>query len=371
MSGEPSDDDGIVRREGRRLARARRVDPEMLWREGFADEAHAGVKRRRDLVGARAKVQVEKLPDVAGEAVAGVVAGVSRRTASVEFLEGPREGEVEECQYSPRLPLGRESLVAVGDRVTVHPLPGSGWLLTAVAERRTRLSRPGPDARDHLDIVVAANLDALVIVVSADRPRFHPRFVDRFLVTAQLGGVEPCLFLNKCDLLPPEERPDLSTYERLGVRVVRGSAEGGEGVEELRRFLSGRWSALAGNSGVGKSTLINALAPGAGLETGDVRRKDGRGRHTTTRASLHRLPDGGRIVDTPGIRELALHRLTPAELGLYFAEFEPLFGTCRFNDCLHVHEPGCAVRAALEAGTIDPDRYASYRRILETLENRL
>lgn len=365
---KPGYDEHGERSGGRRLARARRVDAEVLWREGFSEEQHAGVKRRRDLRGAGAKVKVEKLPDVVGEERRGLVVSVSRRTARIEFLDGEAAGEVVDASYSPRLELGRESLVAVGDRVSIFALPGSGWLLAAVHERRTRLSRPGPDARDHLDIVVASNIEILVIVVSADRPRFHPRFVDRFLVAAQLGGVHPVLFLNKCDLLPSEELPDLSTYERLGVRVVRGSAESGAGMDELRQILSGRWSAFAGNSGVGKSTLIALLCPGEAIETGEVRDKDGRGRHTTTRATVYRLPGGGRIVDTPGIRELALHRLTVAEVGLYFTEFEPLFGTCRFNDCIHVHEPGCAVRAAVESGSIDPDRYASYLRILETLE---
>jgi len=356
------------RSAGRRLSRARRPDAERNWREGFAEEMHAGVKRKRDLRGTGAKVRVEKLPDVVGEGVTGLVVSVSRRTAEVEFQEGPRKGEIQIASYSPRLKLGRESLVAVGDRVTVYGLPGSGWLLAEVHERRTRLSRPGPDARDHLDIVVAANIDVLVIIVAAERPRFHPRFVDRFLVTAQLGGVEAVLFLNKCDLLPPEELPDLSTYERLGVKVLRGSATDGSGMEQLRQFLSGKWSAFAGNSGVGKSTLIASLCPREVIAVGEVRGKDGRGRHTTTRATIYGLDDGGRIVDTPGIRELALHRLKPSEVGLYFAEFEPYFGTCRFNDCMHTHEPGCAVRAAVETLAIHPDRYASYVRILETLE---
>lgn len=336
-----------------------------MWREGLDDSIRSGVQRPHDLLGGRAKVRVEKLPDVAGEPESAVVVSVSRRTCACEVLAGPREGEILDATYSPRLRLGRESLVAVGDRVQVHPMPGSGWLLTSIEERRTRLSRPGPDARDHLDIVVAANLDALVIVASVGRPVFHPRFIDRFLVTAQLGGVEPTIFLNKCDLAPA---PDMGMYERLGVPVLRGSASTGEGLDALRERLAGKWSAFAGNSGVGKSSLVQALIPGAEADVGEVRSKDGRGRHTTTRAQVYRLPNGGRVVDTPGIRELALHRLGPAEIQLYFPEFEERFGTCRFNDCLHLHEPGCAVRAATETGGIHPDRFASYVRILESLE---
>lgn len=310
-------------------------------------------------------MRVDKLPDVAGEPLSGVVVSVSRRTCEVEVISGPRIGEVLDCAYSPRLVLGRESLVAVGDRATIHPMPGSGWLLTSLEPRRTRLSRPGPDARNHLDIVVAANLDALVIVAAVERPRFHPRFVDRFLVAAQLGGVLPAIFLNKCDL--NVEEPDLSTYRRLGVPVMRGSAASGEGMDELRQFLTGKWCAFAGNSGVGKSSLVRTLLPGALPDVGEVRSKDGRGRHTTTRAQVYRLSDDTRIIDTPGIRELAMHRLSPPEIQLYFTEFDAYFGTCRFNDCMHDHEPGCAVAKAVEDGIIHPDRYASYLRILEGL----
>jgi len=348
------------------MSRARRPDVEAIWREGYSEDPMSGIHRRKDLRGARGKIRVEKLPDVAGDPLAGVVVSVSRRTAEVEILEGDLLGQILMCQYSPRLVLGRESLVAVGDRAVVHPMPGSGWLLTSLEPRRTRLSRPGPDARDHLDIVVAANLDALVIVVSVDRPRFHPRFVDRFLVAAQWGGVAPALFLNKCDL--GIEEPDLSTYRRLGVPVFRGSAETGEGLEELRQFVSGKWSAFAGNSGVGKSSLIRELIPGANAEIGEVRNKDGRGRHTTTRAKVYQLSADTRIVDTPGIRELAMHRLSAQEIQLYFSEFDQYFGSCRFNDCRHDHEPGCAVAKAVEDGTVHPDRYASYLRILESLQ---
>lgn len=323
-----------------------------------------GVHRKKDLRGASGKVRVDKLPDVAGDPVQAVVVSVSRRSCQAEILEGDRTGTVLECAYSPRLRLTRESLVAVGDRVEVHPMPGSGWLLTSLLPRRTRLSRPGPDARDHLDIVVAANLDLLVIVASVDRPTFHPRFVDRFLVTAQIGGVEPLLFLNKSDL---GTVPDTSMYSRLGVPVLLGSANTGEGLDELLRALDGKWSAFAGNSGVGKSSLVRALVPGALAEIGEVRRKDGRGRHTTTQAVVYTLPGGGRVVDTPGIRELALHRLEPSDVQLYFTEFDPYFGTCKFNDCVHLQEPGCAVREAVNQGAIHPDRWGSYQRILESL----
>jgi ribosome biogenesis GTPase len=216
---------------------------------------------------------------------------------------------------------------------------------------------------------VAANLDVLVIVASVTRPVFHPRFVDRFLIAAQLGGVAPLLFLNKSDLVASDADVDLSVYEGLGLSVLRGSAESGQGIEALRERLEGRMSAFAGHSGVGKTSLLNALVPKAMEQVGEVRSKDGRGRHTTTRSSLHRLSGGGRIIDTPGIRELALHRLESNQVQLYFPEIESLFGQCRFNDCLHQTEPGCKVREASENGTVRPERYASYLRILEGLRD--
>ena len=359
--GNP-DEGPTGRTAGRRLARKRRVDAEVMWREGFASEDLQAGARWRDK-GHRAKVEVEKLPDVAGEGVQGMVTGVSRRTSSVELPDGT----VVEASYSPRLRLTRESLVATGDVVTVHPAPGSGWLLTEIGERRSKLSRPGPDARDHLDIVVAANLDVLVIVASVTRPVFHPRFVDRFLIAAQLGGIEAVLFLNKSDLLKDCEDVDLSVYADLGLKVLRGSAETGEGIEALESHLAGKISALAGHSGVGKTSLLNRLVPAACEDVGEVRSKDGRGRHTTTRASLHRMRCGGKLIDTPGIRELAMHRLEANQVQLYFPEIEQFFGQCRFNDCLHQSEPGCKVSEASQTGEIRPERLASYLRILEGL----
>ncbi|MBK9578929.1 MAG: ribosome small subunit-dependent GTPase A [Fibrobacterota bacterium] len=350
------------RNGGRRLSRSRRVNAEMIWREGFAEDPMGGIKRKRDLRGRQGKIQVDKLPDVLGEGRSGIVVGVSRRTCEVEPLDHP--DTTVECSYSPRLRLTQESLLAVGDKVEIHALPGSGWLLTSIQPRRTRISRPGPDARDHLDIVVAANLDVLVIVASCDRPAFHPRLVDRFLVTAQLGGVEPMIFLNKSDLAP---LPDLDTYRRMGIPVVAGSANTGEGLPELQERIGTRWAAFAGSSGVGKSSLVRAMIPDAAVEIGEVRRKDGRGRHTTTRSGVFRLPGGGRIIDTPGIRELALHRLSSIELQLYFSDFDAYFGKCRFNDCLHREEPGCAVASAVERGEIHADRWSSYLRILESI----
>ncbi|MEN9355654.1 MAG: putative ribosome biosis GTPase RsgA [Fibrobacterota bacterium] len=359
---ESGEEPTAPRLAGRRLSRSRRVDAEVLWREGFASEDLRTGVRWNDRAGA-AKVTVEKLPDVAGDGIAATVTSVSRRTCGVELCDG----RLLEVNYSPRLRLTRESLVAAGDNVVVHPAPGSGWILTEIKERRTKLSRPGPDARDHLDIVVAANLDLLVIVASAARPAFHPRFVDRFLIAAQLGGVEPLLFLNKSDLVESDEVVDLSVYQGLGLSVLRGSAEKDIGIAALRERLVGKVSAFAGHSGVGKTSLLNRLVPGALEQVGEVRSKDGRGRHTTTRSSLHRLAEGGRIIDTPGIRELALHRIETSQVQLYFPEIESLFGTCRFNDCLHQTEPGCKVREASEAGAIRPERYASYLRILEGL----
>jgi ribosome biogenesis GTPase len=153
----------------------------------------------------------------------------------------------------------------------------------------------------------------------------------------------------------------------MGIPVVAGSANTGVGLSELQERIGTRWAAFAGSSGVGKSSLVRAMIPDAAVEIGEVRRKDGRGRHTTTRSGVFRLPGGGRIIDTPGIRELALHRLSSIELQLYFSDFDAYFGKCRFNDCLHREEPGCAVADAVERGEIHADRWSSYLRILESI----
>jgi len=239
--------------------------------------------------------------------------------------------------------------------------------------RQTALARPsgyrgkrrGQYDEAGVEKVIVANMELLLIVVATRQPPTRGGLIDRFCIVAERGEMEPVVVFNKIDLAAADEEM-VAELESGGIRLVRCSGKTGEGLEELRAAVVGRRSVLAGASGVGKSTLVNALVPGADLATRQVRAKDQRGRHMTASATVHELPEGGILVDTPGVRELAMG-IDAAELPWYFPEMAELAGGCRFNDCSHTHEPDCAVRDAVEAGAISLRRYHSYLRILESL----
>ena len=204
------------------------------------------------------------------------------------------------------------------------------------------------------------------MVASLARPDFSPGFVDRYLIVAAASDLPLLLVLNKADLV--DELPEaVQEFEGLADRMVLVSAETGQGLEELRALLVGRVSVLTGHSGVGKSTLVKALLPGVELDTGEVREKDGKGRHTTIASSVWDLPGGGSVIDTPGIRGLGFWNMEPELLPLLFPPFKQWVGACKFNDCQHLEEPGCAIHAALEAGELPERFYESYLRILDSL----
>ena len=292
--------------------------------------------------------------------------------------------------------------VTVGDRVwfsdqsEYHDGRAVG-VIERVDERTSVLSRR--DARGREQTIVA-NADQLLIVASIARPRLKPHLIDRYLVAAGRGGLRPVICFNKWDLLeayearmaeaghgPPDDTPDVSVdyeddyagprlsleeiigeFEQLGYRCLRTSATTGRGLDALRDELRGRTSVLAGQSGVGKSSLLNALQPGLGLAVREVSQQTEKGRHTTTLAQMFPLDVGGFVVDTPGIRGFELWNVAPGELEAYFVEFVPLVPQCRFKDCHHTgREPGCAIVAAVERGQISERRYLSYLKMLEEL----
>jgi ribosome biogenesis GTPase len=263
---------------------------------------------------------------------------------------------------------GQKRPLAAGDRVQIERTGDGEGVVEAVGERRSKISRPAADSRGR-EQVVAANVDRLLVVAAVRRPPLRTGLVDRLLVVAEWEGLEPFLVLNKLDLLPDETEvePFVELYRGLGYPVFLVSALEDRGIGAIREVLADRCSVVVGHSGVGKSTLLNAVQPGLRLRTGEISASTRKGTHTTTAASLLRLELGGYVVDTPGVREFGLWGIAPEELGACFPEMEPLLDDCRFRGCSHSHEPGCAIRTAVEDGTIRRERYESYVRILESL----
>lgn len=255
-------------------------------------------------------------------------------------------------------------IVAVGDRVWVTALERGRGVIERVEERQRALVRLDPRPRGFYQQIILANPDQAVFVFACAQPEPRLRMLDRFLVIAAKQGIPAVIVANKVDLVGQERAEAVfSLYPPLGYPVIYTSVKTGQGLETLRQHLIGRISALAGPSGAGKSSLLNALQPGLGLAVREVSAAAGKGRHTTTVRQLFPLDGGGYVADTPGLRSLALWDTTPEELDGYFPEIAPLVAHCQFSDCTHRHEPGCAVRAAVEAGQVRPERYESYLRL--------
>ena len=273
------------------------------------------------------------------------------------------DGTVKHCSVR-RVLRTREretrSLVVAGDRVMVRPTEREEGVIERIEPRTSTISRMS----GRFQQVLTANVDQAVIVVSADDPPLKLGVVDRFLVGAEKGGVRGVVCINKADLVNPVLlQPIAGQYARIGYDVVLVSARLGLGIEELRQRLIGHQSVVAGQSGVGKSSLLNCVQPGLAQRTGGVSEETGKGTHTTRVAELFRLEGGGWVVDTPGIRQLMLWDVSRGELEGLFPEFRPYVPDCRFPSCSHLVEKDCAVQAAIERGDISPLRYETYTRM--------
>lgn len=268
------------------------------------------------------------------------------------------------CQLRGKLKQGRAKgdIAAIGDRVRITVLADGSGVIEEVEERKRAIIRLDPRPQGDYQQVLLANADQAVFVFACAHPSPRLRMLDRFLVIAEKQKIPVVVIANKIDLLDDPEQI-FGLYETIGYRVLYTSTKTGAGIEELQSILSGKISAFAGPSGAGKSSLLNAMQPGLGLAVNEISRVMDKGRHTTVTRQLFPLEGGGYIADTPGWKSLALWDTEPEELDGYFPELRELVQHCQFSDCTHSHEPGCAVRGALEEGKIHPERYESYLRL--------
>ncbi|GMQ53254.1 small ribosomal subunit biogenesis GTPase RsgA [Halopseudomonas aestusnigri] len=327
------------------------------WRiQKIQDERAARAERRAE------RAEESLVGGDLGPEQSGLVIAHFGVQVDVEATSGELAGQIRRCYRRANLPA-----LVTGDRIIWRPDNQQGGVIVAQQERQTELCRP--DQRGQLK-PVAANVDRLIIVF-APLPTPYTNLIDRYLVAAEQAGIEPLLVMNKSDLLKTSPDPELlqwlDDYSQLGYRTLLLSADEGDGLDTLRAELKDHTSVFVGQSGVGKSSLINALLPGQDLRVGALSESTGKGTHTTTTARLFHFPAGGDLIDSPGIREFGLTHISHDELLEGFIEFRPFLGHCRFRDCQHLHEPGCALLQAVEAGAISPIRMSSYRHILSTL----
>lgn len=273
------------------------------------------------------------------------------------------DGKLRQCatrRLLKTLSTDQRHVVAAGDIVWVRPEGEHEGIIERVEPRRGILSRTSR-GRQHL---LVTNVDQVLIVASAAEPRLKPNLLDRYLITAEKAGIEPILCINKVDLVDPAHlQPLIGVYSQLGYRVLLLSVHEGWGIASLRKLLQGRETAVTGQSGVGKSSLLNAIEPGLELRVQTVSSDSEKGRHTTTTSELIPLSDGGFVVDTPGIRQFQLWDVVPEEVAGYFRELRPYVSHCRYPDCTHTHEEPCAVKDAVADGYVDVRRYESYLQI--------
>ncbi|MFN5468901.1 MAG: ribosome small subunit-dependent GTPase A [Pirellulaceae bacterium] len=288
------------------------------------------------------------------------------RVHGLECIVQP-EGEATQVRCAVRgvlktLSTDQRHVIVAGDVVRFVPQGDAQGMILSIEPRSHALARASKGKRH----VIVANVDQLLIIVSAAEPALKPNLIDRFLATAEQDGLEPVIVINKCDLIDPASiQPLVGTYARCGYSIWMVSAARGWNIDPLRQVIAGRHSVVAGQSGVGKSSLLNALIPGWKLRVQSISDDNQKGRHTTTTAEWFPLEQGGALVDTPGIRQFQLWDIIPDELTSLFRDLRPFANRCRFPNCTHQHESDCAVKDAVADGKIDVRRYESFSHILD------
>jgi ribosome biogenesis GTPase len=321
------------------------------------------VRAKGELSRRRTIIQEEAGPDLAAMPAANLDTCLPGRVLRVHGLQSvvqADDGRLFRCavrRLLKTLATDERNIVAPGDRVWIRPSLGDEGFIERVEPRHGPLTRASR-GREH---VLVANVDQLIIVMALAEPDLKPHLIDRYLVSAEQGGIAPVICLNKTDLIDPADyQPLVGLYSQLGIPTLLTSATSGLGIDRLRQRLVGRETVFAGQSGVGKSSLLNAIQPGLGLRVREVSEVNQKGRHTTSTAELIRLDCGGWVVDTPGIRQFQLWDILPEELEGFFPEFRPLVPLCAYPDCTHTHEDRCAIKEAVVRRQISEQRYTSY-----------
>lgn len=266
--------------------------------------------------------------------------------------------------------------VAVGDKVEIdiEDKTENTAIITAILPRENYINRQSPRVK-HQHHIVASNLDQSILVATLKEPRTSQGFIDRFLVASEMYHVKPIIVFNKADLFKKKENEKFEEmkkmYESAGYKVFLVSTKDNAGIEPLQDELKDKVTLISGHSGVGKSSLLNRILPDVNLKTQDISGWSGKGQHTTTFAEMYDLPFGGQIIDTPGMREFGLVDISKQEVSHYFPEMRARLNDCQFNNCLHVNEPGCAIKEAVVNGEISEDRYVSYVNIMESIEEKM
>jgi len=257
-----------------------------------------------------------------------------------------------------------------GDRVEWGPVDNNSGRIHKVLPRNSLLSRPDPNGRVK---PVAANIDQIVIV-TASKPGINEGLIDRYLIASELTGIKPVILLNKIDLLDntalAETKQRLSVYERIGYTLLYASTRREHGLDLLMQNLVNKTNVLVGESGVGKSSLVNSLIPEINAQTSALSESTGTGKHTTSASRLYHIPESGQLIDSPGVREFGLWNITTEQAAQGYIEFHDYLGKCKFNDCRHTVEPGCAIKEAVEQGTINKERFERYQQIIESLNSK-